>query len=94
MIIETSDYILEQLSEHSIHWDLTFPKIVNKGKENERIEFKDPIYAIPIENAKKRIALWRVNKAIGDKTKKISPEQFNILYSKEIEKINKELINV
>lgn len=91
MIIETSDFILEQTSESSLLWDLTFSKIVNKGKENERVEFKDPLYGVSIESAKKRIALWRINK-LADK--KLAPNDFNTLYKQEKEKIDKELINI
>lgn len=93
MIIENSDYVLEQISDTSLLWDLTFPKVINKGKDNERIEFKDPLYGIPIDNAKKRIALWRVNKKL-DKDNKTTPNNFNILYKQEFDKINKELINI
>ena len=35
MIIENNDYILEQLSDNSMFWDLTFPKVIHKGKDNE-----------------------------------------------------------
>lgn len=91
MIIETSDFILEQTSESSLLWDLTFSKIVNKGKENERIEFKDPLYGVSIESAKKRIALWRINKLVD---KKLAPNDFNTLYKQEKEKIDKELTNI
>lgn len=91
MIIETSDFILEQTSESSLLWDLTFSKVVNKGKENERIEFKDPLYGVSIESAKKQIALWRINKLVD---KKLAPNDFNTLYKQEKEKIDKELINI
>ena len=91
MIIETSDFILEQTSESSLLWDLTFSKVVNKGKENERVEFKDPLYGVSIESAKKRIALWRINKLFD---KKLAPNDFNTLYKQEKEKIDKELINI
>lgn len=93
MIIENNDYILEQLSDNSIFWDLTFPKVIHKGKDNERIEFKDPIYGITLDSAKKRIALFRVNNKLGD-SKKTSPEKFNVLYTEEKNIINKELINL
>ena len=91
MIIETSDFILEQTSESSLLWDLTFSKVINKGKENERIEFKDPLYGVSIESAKKRIALWRINKLVD---KKLASNDFNTLYKQEKEKIDKELINI
>lgn len=93
MIIENNDYILEQLSDNSNFWDLTFPKIINKGKDTERVEFKDPIYGVTLDNAKKRIALFRVNKKLGDNTK-TSPEKFSVLYKEEKTIINKELISL
>ena len=93
MIIENNDYILEQLSDNSILWDLTFPKIINKGKDNERVEFKDPLYGVTLDSAKKRIALFRVNKKLKGNVK-ISPEKFSVLYKEEKTIINEELINL
>lgn len=93
MIIENNDYILEQLPDNSTFWDLTFPKVINKGKDSERVEFKDPIYGVTLDNAKKRIALFRVNKKLGN-NKKTSPEKFNVLYTEEKAIINKELISL
>jgi hypothetical protein len=91
MIIKTDDYILKQISEDSLFWDLTFSKIVNKGKANERVEFKDPIYGISIESAKKRIALWRTNKKLPEET---TPQEFNKVYSGEKKIIEKELVDL
>ena len=91
MIIKTDDYILKQISEDSLFWDLTFSKVVNKGKTNERIEFKDPIYGISIESAKKRIALWRTNKKLLEET---TPQEFSKVYSNEKKIIEKELVDL
>ena len=93
MIIENKDYILEQISKDSHFFDLTFPKVINKGKDNERIEFKDPLYGLTIEHAKKRIALWRINKQLVD-SDKVSPEQFSTMYLKEKKLIDEELVNL
>ena len=93
MIIENKDYILEQISKDSYLFDLTFPKVINKGKDNERIEFKDPLYGLTIEHAKKRIALWRISKQLGD-SDKVSPEQFSTMYLKEKKLIDEELVNL
>lgn len=93
MIIEDKDYILEQISKDSHFFDLTFPKVINKGKDNERIEFKDPLYGLTIEHAKKRIALWRINKQLGD-SDKVSSEQFSTMYLKEKKLIDEELVNL
>lgn len=91
MIIKNDDYILKQISEDSLFWDLTFSKIVNKGKDTERIEFKDPIYGISMEIAKKRIALWRTNKKLKEET---NPEEFRKVYLQEKEIIEKELVTI
>lgn len=93
MIIENKDYILEQISKDSHFFDLTFPKVINKGKDNERIEFKDPLYGLTIEHAKKRIALWRINKQLGD-SDKVSSKQFSTIYLKEKKLIDEELVNL
>ena len=91
MIIKNDDYIVKQISEDSLFWDLTFSKIVNKGKDTERIEFKDPIYGISMETAKKRIALWRTNKKLKEET---NPEEFRKVYLQEKEIIEKELVTI
>lgn len=91
MIIKNDDYILKQISEDSLFWDLTFSKIVNKGKDTERIEFKDPIYGISMETAKKRITLWRTNKKLKEET---NPEEFRKVYLQEKEIIEKELVTI
>lgn len=68
MKIQEEDFILEtSTSDSDIFWDLTFKKIINKGKDNERQEFKDPIYGIPFESALKRIVNFRIlNKKYKD----------------------------
>lgn len=91
MVIKTDDYILKQIAEDSLFWDLTFSKIVNRGKANERVEFKDPIYGISIESAKKRITLWRTNKKLPEET---TPQEFNKVYSSEKKIIEKELTDL
>ena len=91
MIIKNDDYIVKQIAEDSLFWDLTFSKIVNKGKDTERIEFKDPIYGISMETAKKRIALWRTNKKLKEET---NPEEFRKVYLQEKEIIEKELVTI
>ena len=91
MIIKTNDYILKQISEDSLFWDLTFSKVINKGKDTERIEFKDPIYGVTIESAKKRIALWRTNKKCSEET---TPQEFNKVYLQEKKIIEQELVEL
>jgi hypothetical protein len=91
MTIKTDDYILKQISEDSLFWDLTFPKVVNKGKDNERVEFKDPLYGITMDSAKKRIAIWRTNKKISEET---TPQEFNKVYLQEKKIIEQELVDL
>lgn len=92
MVIKNDDYILEQLSDDSPFWDLTFPKVINKGKNNERVEFKDPLYGISLNIARVRIALWRVNRK--HPTKECSPSEFNKLFLEEFTKIKDELSGI
>lgn len=61
MIIQEPDFKLEQVDVNSSFWDLTFIKVINKGKVNERTEFKDPIYGVTLDNAIRRIAAFRMN---------------------------------
>ena len=61
MIIEESDFKLEQIDPTSNFWDLTFVKVINKGKINERTEFKDPLYGLTLDSAIRRIASFRMN---------------------------------
>ena len=64
--IEEKDFRLIPVSETSELFDLEVLYIVNKGKENERIEFRNVAYGIPLESAIKRIATYRVNNKLGD----------------------------
>ena len=51
MIIENKDYILEQISKDSHFFDLTFPKVINKGKDNERTDLVLISYGLPFETS-------------------------------------------
>ena len=46
MIIEEKDFRLVPINEDSALFDLSFKKIVNKGKVGEREEWGSPIYGI------------------------------------------------
>ena len=61
MIVEEPDFKLEQVDPTSNFWDLTFIKVINKGKVNERTEFKDPIYGLTLDSAIVRIASFRMH---------------------------------
>ena len=59
MIIEEKDFRLVPISEDSALFDLSFKKIVNKGKVGEREEWGSPIYGIDLGSAIKRIIMYR-----------------------------------
>lgn len=59
--IQGEDYIIKQSLEGSKHFDLWLPKVINKGKENERVEFKDPSYGMTLLSAIESIILHRLN---------------------------------
>jgi hypothetical protein len=61
MIIEESDFRLESIDESSPLFDLELLHIINKGKSNERSEFKVVAYGISLENALKRVVMFRLN---------------------------------
>lgn len=66
MIIEEKDFRLIPVSETSELFDLEVIYTVNKGKENERKEFRNVAYGVPLESAIKRIATYRLNNKLGD----------------------------
>ena len=61
MIIEESDFRLIPVKESGLLFDLELLKVINKGKENERTEFKNIAYGISLDHAVHRIAQYRVN---------------------------------
>lgn len=90
MIIEESDFKLEQVSDTSDRFDLDLLRIVNKGKANERAEFKNEAYGISLVNAMKKIILYRMNL----KSETLSLKEFLKEYKIESEKICKLLVDV
>lgn len=60
MTIEDYDFKLEPVSDDSALWDLSFKKIVNKGKVNEREDFSSPLYGLPLNGAIRRIINHRI----------------------------------
>ena len=66
MIIEESDFRLIPVRESGLLFDLELLKVMNKGKENERAEFKNIAYGITIESALKYIANARINAKYND----------------------------
>lgn len=61
MIIEESDFRLIPVKESGLLFDLELLKVINKGKENERTEFKNIAYGITLESALKYIANARIS---------------------------------
>lgn len=66
MVIEESDFRLIPVKESGLLFDLELLKVINKGKENERTEFKNIAYGITIESALKYIANARINSKHND----------------------------
>lgn len=60
MIIEDSDFRLVPLKDTDGLFDLELLKIINKGKDNERKEFKNVAYGVTLEKALKYIANFRI----------------------------------
>ena len=61
MVIEESDFRLIPVKESGLLFDLELLKVINKGKENERTEFKNIAYGITLESALKYIANARIS---------------------------------
>ena len=85
MTIEEADFKLIPCSESSSHYDLELLYIVNKGKNNERTEFRNVGYGLSLESAIRRIIRYR----IGNKYKEeaITLKQFLEAFKEEAEKI-------
>lgn len=80
MIIEESDFRLIPVKDSGDRFDLELLKVVNKGKETERQEFKNVAYGVTIESAIKYIANARVSTN--------NPESIDLkTYLKEYKKI-------
>lgn len=60
MIIEEKDFRLTPIKDSGDRFDLELLRIVNKGKETERQEFRNAAYGITIESAMRYIANARV----------------------------------
>ena len=77
MIIENKDYILEQISKDSHFFDLTFPKVINKGKDNERKEMKLEAYGMPFDSCIKKIVDFRFRNLEGEFTLEEAIEKYS-----------------
>lgn len=60
MVIEEKDFRLTPVKDCLDKFDLEILKVVNKGKENERKEFKTIAYGISLESALRYVASNRL----------------------------------
>lgn len=85
MTIEEADFRLTPCSEASPHFDLELLYVVNKGKDNERTEFRNAGYGLSLESAIRKITMSRIGNKYGEGA--ISLKQFLEEFKGEIEKI-------
>lgn len=85
MTIEEADFRLTPCSEASSQFDLELLYVVNKGKDNERTEFRNAGYGLSLESAIRKITMSRIGNKYGEGT--ISLKQFLEEFKGEIEKI-------
>lgn len=81
MTIEESDFRLTPCNDASSFFDLELLYIVNKGKDNERTEFKNAGYGLSLESAIRKVAMSRM------KDKTMSLKEFLKEFKEEIKKI-------
>lgn len=62
MIIEEQDFRLISIDDSTPLFDLELLYIVNKGKANERVEFRNNGYGLPLNRALERVIMNRLNK--------------------------------
>lgn len=61
MTIEESDFRLIPVSKSSSMFDLELLYVVNKGKSNERTEFRNAGYGMSLESAIRKIIMNRLS---------------------------------
>lgn len=67
MIIEDQDFKIEKIKSGEFY-NLSFLKIINEGKENERKEFEIVGYGMPIDKCIKRVVDYRLRDESGNYT--------------------------
>lgn len=85
MTIEEADFRLTPCNEASSYFDLELLYVVNKGKDNERTEFRNAGYGLSLESAIRKITMSRIGSKYEEGT--ISLKQFLEEFKGEIEKI-------
>ena len=61
MIIEGKDFRLTPIDESSKLFDLDLLYVVNKGKSNERTEFRNDGYGLRLNTALEKIVMYRIS---------------------------------
>lgn len=62
--IEGPDYRIIPVKDDLVFFDVEVIYIVNKGKENERSEYRNIAYGVPLDAAIRRIAGYRISNKI------------------------------
>lgn len=91
MTIEESDFRLTPCSEASSRFDLELLYVVNKGKSNERTEFRNAGYGLSLDSAIRKITINRMSTKYGESS--ISLKTFLEGFREEVSKI-KELCEI
>jgi hypothetical protein len=65
MVIEESDFKITSIDDSSKLFDLELLYVVNKGKQNERTEFRNVAYGISLERALEKIIMNRLNRKLN-----------------------------
>lgn len=85
MVIEEKDFRLIPCNEASMLFDIELLYVVNKGKANERTEFRNAGYGVSLENAIRKITMNRVGSKHVEGT--ITLAQFLQEFKEEVAKI-------
>ena len=65
LLIQGSDFALKAFNETSNLFDLYLLRIVNKGKANEKLEYKIEAYGISLNTAVQKIIQYRIRKRVA-----------------------------
>ena len=62
MVIKGDDFIFTPVNSYCSAFDVELLQTINKGKSNERQEFKNVAYGMNLEAAIKAVIMYRINK--------------------------------
>ena len=85
MVIEEHDFKLIPCNESSSLFDLELLYIVNKGKSNERTEFRNSGYGLTLDSAIRKVIMSRIENKYNEGA--ISLKVFLKDFKDELEKI-------